>query len=84
LRYRNIESVKNDILQNVKDIEVRLGLRPKHFAYPYGTFFSVGKREFELVKHIGFETAVNTFSSEVYLTDEINLFSLPRTVLKYD
>ena len=84
LRYSDLDTVKNDILENVKDLEEHLGVIPKHFAFPYGTFFSIGKREFELVKRMGFETAVNTYSAEVYSRDRNNLFSLPRTVIKYD
>jgi peptidoglycan/xylan/chitin deacetylase (PgdA/CDA1 family) len=83
LRYSDIDSIKNDILKNVYDLNDHLGVIPKHFAFPYGTYFSIGKREFELVKSMGFETAVNTYSAEVYSRDKNNLFSLPRTVLRY-
>ena len=46
-----------------------------HFSYPYGTKSDVGKREFEIVKELGFKSAVTT---SVGRLSRKKLFNLPR------
>ena len=41
-------------------IEAMTGMRPRHFAYPYGSPQSAGEREFDLAAELGFATAVTT------------------------
>ena len=46
-----------------------------HFSYPYGTENDAGKREFQIVKALGFKSAVTTSVGK--LSSE-KLFNLPR------
>jgi peptidoglycan/xylan/chitin deacetylase (PgdA/CDA1 family) len=41
-------------------LEVALGRKPRHFAYPYGFESAAGEREFRLLADVGFATAVTT------------------------
>jgi peptidoglycan/xylan/chitin deacetylase (PgdA/CDA1 family) len=41
-------------------LEVALGRKPRHFAYPYGFETAAGEREFRLLADVGFATAVTT------------------------
>ena len=82
LRFSSTELINKDIKENINDINNILDIVPKHFAYPYGTYFSVGHREFNIAKKFEFISAVNTYSSKIYNSDKNHIFSLPRTVLK--
>jgi peptidoglycan/xylan/chitin deacetylase (PgdA/CDA1 family) len=57
-------------------IEAMTGLRPRHFAYPYGSHRTVGEREFDLASELGFTTAVTTRRG--VLGPESRLTALPR------
>lgn len=41
-------------------IEAMTGIRPRHFAYPYGSHRTTGEREFDIADELGFATAVTT------------------------
>jgi len=84
LRFSNLEDVVKDILINKEDIKKYTGTIPIHFAYPYGTYYSVGMREFNLIKKLDFSSGVNTFSTNIFPSDFNNRYSLPRVVLKND
>lgn len=66
----DLEKSKNEF--NSKKINYSL-----HFAYPYGTVYSVGMREKAIIKEFGFKTAVTTNSGFIYKIGN-NLHSLPR------
>lgn len=57
-------------------IEAMTGLRPRHFAYPYGSDRTVGEREFDLASALGFATAVTTRRG--VLGPKSRLTALPR------
>jgi peptidoglycan/xylan/chitin deacetylase (PgdA/CDA1 family) len=84
LRFSNPDEIIADIHRNVNEIRSYIGKTPYHFAYPFGTYYSVGRREFNLVRKFGFKSAVNTFSDSIFKVDKANLFSLPRIVLNND
>ncbi len=84
LRFSTLEDISKDILINKDDIKKYTGNTPKHFAYPYGTYYSVGLREFKLIQDLGFSSGVNTFSTYIFPSDFKNRYSLPRVVLKND
>lgn len=54
----------DDVLREMRDsaaiIEAETGVRPRHFAYPYGGPAAVGAREAALAAEAGFTTAVTT------------------------
>lgn len=62
-------------------IELETGIRPKHFAYPYGYPAAAGEREFVLAGRCGYETAVTTRHGVVYRDHANHLTALPRISL---
>jgi peptidoglycan/xylan/chitin deacetylase (PgdA/CDA1 family) len=59
-------------------LEMELGVRPAHFAYPYGYVSAVGRREVDLAKEAGFETAVTTRHGVLRWEHSNHLHALPR------
>jgi len=59
-------------------IERMLGIRPQHFAYPFGDAAAVGPREFAYAAELGFKTALTTRPGVVSAGDCKFLMSLPR------
>jgi peptidoglycan/xylan/chitin deacetylase (PgdA/CDA1 family) len=59
-------------------IEARLGLSPRHFAYPVGDPGSAGPREFRLAREAGFATAVTTRPGHLFAEHRAHLHALPR------
>ena len=78
LKYCPQDILLQDFLENKEKLESITGKQIQHFAYPYGTHFSVGQREHLIAKKAGFLTAVITFSSSIYKYHQNHLFSLPR------
>lgn len=72
---------KTEILESRNIIKTKLGEEPKHLAYPYGFFQVAGKREFDLAKEIGFETAATTRHGVIYPEHKNHLTALPRVSL---
>lgn len=71
-------AAKHEILESKKRMELKLNCEVKHFAYPYGGREEVGKREFELAKECGFQTATTTRSANIFLEHRNYLNCLPR------
>jgi len=69
------EECTNEIETSKKVLENLTSLKVNHFSYPYGTKDDVGNREFEIVKGLGFKSAVTT---SVGRLSKKNLFNLPR------
>ena len=84
MRFGHPNEIIADIHRNVNEIKAYTGKTPIHFAYPFGTYYSVGSREFKLVRKFGFKSAVNTFDDSIFKVDRTNLFALPRIVLNND
>ncbi|WEK49119.1 MAG: polysaccharide deacetylase family protein [Candidatus Kaistia colombiensis] len=57
-------------------IEAMIGVRPRHFAYPYGSALTAGEREYDLAAELGFATAVTTRRG--VLGSKSRLTALPR------
>lgn len=51
------EQLEYEIVESKNELENHIQKSVCHFAYPFGTFNEVGKREVEFVKHCGFATA---------------------------
>ncbi|WP_040577495.1 polysaccharide deacetylase family protein [Methylopila sp. M107] len=62
-------------------IEQRLGVRPRHFAYPVGDPSAAGARDYEIAKDLGFETAVTTRPGHLTASHADALHALPRVSL---
>ncbi len=75
------KDARNEIEQGARVLEAELGARPKHFAYPYGNPPAVGQREFDMIKELGFASAVTTRPGAVHLKHKTHLAALPRISL---
>ncbi len=62
-------------------IEEEIGIRPAHFAYPYGYPQAAGRREFFLAREFGFKTAVTTRPGVLFTSHRRHLTALPRVNL---
>ncbi|HZP08925.1 polysaccharide deacetylase family protein [Methyloceanibacter sp.] len=62
-------------------IERELGVRPLHFAFPYGDPGSAGPRDFALAREAGFKTAVTTRKGMLFPAHRPHLAALPRVSL---
>lgn len=61
-----------------KLIELELGFRPRHMAYPYGYRTAVGPREVRLAREAGFTSAVTTRHGVLQRGHAGHLHALPR------
>jgi peptidoglycan/xylan/chitin deacetylase (PgdA/CDA1 family) len=76
-----IEDAKREIIESGKRIESELQKPVRHFAYPYGNKDATGKREFELAKSAGYQTAVVTRLGTVQSQHAQHLHALPRVMI---
>jgi peptidoglycan/xylan/chitin deacetylase (PgdA/CDA1 family) len=70
------DRARREMLESRERITAMTGIRPRHFAYPYGSRRSASEREFEIAAELGFATAVTTRRG--VLTPESRLTALPR------
>jgi len=67
-----------EMRQSAAIIEAETGIRPRHFAYPYGGPAAAGAREAALAAAAGFETAVTTRHGVLLPGHAGHLHALPR------
>ena len=72
------EAARNEILESTREIEAVIQKPVKHFAYPYGDKNEAGWREFEIVKELGFTTAVTTRFANIFYAHARHKECLPR------
>ena len=65
-------------------LEQELGVRPVHFAFPYGDPGSAAPRDFALAARAGFKTAVTTRKGMLFADHKDHLTALPRVSLNGD
>ncbi len=70
-----------EMIEGRARLEAELSQPIAHFAYPYGSSFACGPREFALSKQAGFETAVTTRYGMVYPRHRLHPHALPRMTL---
>ena len=75
------EDVINEILNNKRELEEKLNIKVNLFAYPFGDNSTCGKREFEIVKNLGFDLALTTRVGNIYKEHINYLHQLPRIAL---
>lgn len=68
----------NEMVDASRIIEVETGVRPRHFAYPYGYESAVGPREVALAASAGFASAVTTRHGLLQAGHAGHLHALPR------
>ncbi len=84
LRQLDDDECKSEIEEANKLIELRIGGKVEHFAYPFGGVNEVGKREFNLIKSLGLKTAVTTRVGGIYPEHKDFPELLPRIMLTED
>ncbi len=72
------EQAQNEVNQGAAVLASELGQRPEHFAYPYGYPKAAARRDFELMKELGFKTAVTTRGGMIFPAHANHLTALPR------
>ena len=83
LRLLSDDEVRSDIGDNKRFLEEKLGREVPHFAYPYGRPSLTGTREAEIVRGLGFQTAVTTDPGCLFAEHAADLFLLPRQDAEY-
>lgn len=72
---------REDVVTGVKRLEQELRLRPRNFAYPYGKALAVGQRDADIVREIGFASAVTTRPGVLQAGTSRDPMLLPRVSL---
>jgi peptidoglycan/xylan/chitin deacetylase (PgdA/CDA1 family) len=75
---------RHEMAASAARIETMLGMRPRHFAYPFGDAAAAGPREFAVAAELGFKTAVTTRPGVLSEGDREGLTALPRISLNGD
>jgi peptidoglycan/xylan/chitin deacetylase (PgdA/CDA1 family) len=81
LKKANEATVRSEMQLSAGLIETALGVRPRHFAYPYGNRAEAGAREFRIAAELGFKTAVTTRPGVLFPKHRDLVTALPRIVL---
>jgi peptidoglycan/xylan/chitin deacetylase (PgdA/CDA1 family) len=71
-------TVRSELAMGASVLEAALGRRPRHLAYPYGGAGTVGSREFDIARELGFATAVTARQGVLKPDDADRLTALPR------
>jgi peptidoglycan/xylan/chitin deacetylase (PgdA/CDA1 family) len=71
----NDQNAFQEIAESKYSLERHLGRRIDHFAYPFG---DVSPREAEMVRKLGFKTAVTTHIGNIFMAHSTHLLNLPR------
>ena len=75
LRNLSKEDCVEEIKKSKQTLEELMKCKVNHFSYPYGGKNDVGEREFEIVKELGFDSAVVTSVGKI---SKKKIFNLPR------
>lgn len=75
------EKAREEMVGSADRLEQELGVRPRHFSYPYGDASSAGQREFALARDAGFDTAVTTRKGMLFPAHLRHRTALPRVSL---
>lgn len=78
LRRLSAEKALFEMNESAAQIEQETGVRPAHFAYPYGYERAAGPREVELAREAGFRSAVTTRHGVVLPEHAHHAHALPR------
>ncbi|WP_127597190.1 polysaccharide deacetylase family protein [Nitratireductor alexandrii] len=78
LRRLDEDKARREIVDAGGILEIELGARPRHMAYPYGYVSAVGAREVALAREAGYASAVTTRHGMVQTEHARHLHSLPR------
>jgi peptidoglycan/xylan/chitin deacetylase (PgdA/CDA1 family) len=74
----DVDSATREMRDSRDELERRLQRPVRHFCYPYGDATSAGKREFDLARDLGFDSAVTTRPGVLFPEHGAHLHALPR------
>ncbi|WP_103224630.1 polysaccharide deacetylase family protein [Roseibium marinum] len=74
-------AARADVLKGVARLEQEIGMRPKHFAYPYGYSHAVSPRDANILREVGFASSVTTAPGVLQSVNARELMMLPRVSL---
>jgi peptidoglycan/xylan/chitin deacetylase (PgdA/CDA1 family) len=69
---------KYEIIVSKRELESHIKRDVKHFAYSFGGRADSGRREFDIVKKAGFETALTTRPGNIFRAHKNHMECLPR------
>ncbi|MEO0543690.1 MAG: polysaccharide deacetylase family protein [Pseudomonadota bacterium] len=72
------DQARFEIGESARVLELELGEKPVHFAYPYGSALAVGRREVAIAREAGYLSAVTTRHGLVRARHAEHLHALPR------
>lgn len=78
LKRLDAQTARREIAMAGRALEERIGIRPRHMAYPYGYPTAVGAREVELAQAAGYVSAVTTRHGLLRPEHAGHLHALPR------
>ncbi len=81
LAHLDKEDAQREMKTGLDVLTEKLGTRPRHFSYPYGSADSAAQREFVIAKELGLRTAVTTRKGILQYRHAANLTGLPRLPL---
>lgn len=81
LRRLDADAALGEMVASAATVEAETGLRPRHFAYPYGYEAAVGPREVRLALEAGFASAVTTRHGVLTAGHRAHPHALPRLSL---
>lgn len=73
-----LEAARDEIERSRRILEERITRPVSHFAYPFGDPETVGEREFDLCRELGFATATTTRTGNLTSSHKDSLHNLPR------
>lgn len=77
----SVEDARREMEESRVIIEEKIGIRPRHIAYPFGDISSAGPREFAIAREAGFDTGVTTRPGMIFPEHAGHLTALPRLSL---
>ncbi len=78
------QRARAEMAASAERIAAMAGIRPRHFAYPYGSPETVGARDVALAHELGFATAVTTRRGVLVPAHARHLHALPRISVNGD
>lgn len=81
LSWLSPEEIRREAAQSRALIAERTGAPVRHFAYPYGDSASASRREFKIIRDLGFATATTTRKGVLFSEHARHLEALPRVTL---
>lgn len=78
LRKLDDQNVKKEIMKSKNKLEKITDSKVEHFAFPFGSKNEASKREFDIVRDLGFKTVTTTRCGNIFSNHEKHTNSLPR------